>query len=210
MNNQQNQVIAPSPGVGPGGNINPNTVYRQPNTTELQVHSNPEPTINLAGVQATINTYNLRDYVNVIRDNIAKISQIRRQTVEARIREVFMEIDQLGHYTDSNWFFNLDRRRLYIFYIELTNIWQVRAQLTLDTKYRICPYDPFLRAFPSILGGHNLEQMRLGCLRIIENMVYMGIDRDFKNLGAFHILTSLTIVSLEARQTMPWLYDSVI
>ena len=41
-------------------------------------------------------------------------------------------------------------------------------------------------------------------------MVYMGIDADHRNLGAFHILTALTIVSIPARTAMPWLYESIM
>ena len=55
-----------------------------------------------------------------------------------------------------------------------------------------------------------IELLKEGCLKIIENMVYMGIDADHRNLGAFHILTALTIVSIPARTAMPWLYESIM
>jgi hypothetical protein len=40
-------------------------------------------------------------------------------------------------------------------------------------------------------------------------MVYSGIDDDHRKIGAFHALSGLTIVSLDARLAMPWLYESV-
>jgi hypothetical protein len=172
---------------------------------------NPEPRFALAVINSVVQQYGLTPHISTIQNNIAKLTALRRKPLDLRIREVFMEIDQLGHYTDSAWFFNLDRRRLYIFYVELGNIWRYRAQLSPEAKYRICPYDPFLNVFPAIPTGLiSLEQMRLGCLRIIESLIYMGVDADYRNLGAFHILTCLTIVSMSARNTMPWLYESIV
>jgi hypothetical protein len=49
----------------------------------------------------------------------------------------------------------------------------------------------------------------LACLTVIENLVYSGIDEDHKKLGTLHALSGLTMVSHDARQAMPWLYDSV-
>jgi hypothetical protein len=44
----------------------------------------------------------------------------------------------------------------------------------------------------------------------MENMIYTGITADFKTLGAFQVLTALTIVSPQARISMPWLYESIV
>jgi hypothetical protein len=41
-----------------------------------------------------------------------------------------------------------------------------------------------------------------------ETLVFSGIDPEHQNLGAMYFLTGLTIVSLEARIQMPWLYDN--
>jgi len=40
-------------------------------------------------------------------------------------------------------------------------------------------------------------------------MVYCGIDDEYKRIGALHVLTSLTSVSIGARESLPWLYDSL-
>ena len=54
------------------------------------------------------------------------------------------------------------------------------------------------------------EQIQKGCLIVMENMTYSGINIDSRKIGVLHILTALTMVSINARQTMPWLYESII
>jgi len=181
--------------------------------TSNPVQTNEETPIPLSTVNSVINYYGIRQYADIINNNIAKLTLIRTRSLDVRVREVFMDIDQLGHYTDCNWFLNLDRRSLYIFYVELGNIWRYRAQMSNATKYRICPYDPFLNVLPSITITTPMlsaDLLRMASLRVIENLVYMGIDSDYRNLGAFHVLTGLTLVSVAARTSMPWLYDSIL
>ncbi len=42
----------------------------------------------------------------------------------------------------------------------------------------------------------------------MNNLVVRGIDRDSKALGALYILTALTLVSKEAAESRPELYES--
>jgi hypothetical protein len=44
----------------------------------------------------------------------------------------------------------------------------------------------------------------------MENMVYSGINNEIRQIGAFHVLTALTMVSIPARHSMPWLYESIV
>jgi hypothetical protein len=138
-----------------------------------------------------------------------QLSDIRSRSVNDRVIAVFMDMDQLGHYTNNVWFQELDKRQYYNFFREIYNIWRFRAQLSYFTKFRICPFDPTDVFGTIIYDDMTIENMREGCLRIVENMVYMGIDTDHRNLGTFHILSALTVVSPPARQALPWLYESV-
>ena len=150
----------------------------------------------------------ISDYVNRMTDE--QLDEIRVQPVNTRIIAVFMDIDQLGHYTNAEWFQNLDKQQYYNFFREIYNIWRFRAQLSNITKYRICRHDP-TRVFTNLIYDEiTIDALREGCLQIIENMVYPGVDNDHRNLGAFHILTALTVVSIPARTTMPWLYESIM
>jgi hypothetical protein len=40
-------------------------------------------------------------------------------------------------------------------------------------------------------------------------MVYCGIDDEYRKIGTLHALTALTIVSNGARNSLPWLYESL-
>ena len=78
-----------------------------------------------------------------------------------------------------------------------------------QTKMNICPfYNPFDSIFPH--GAEvNLDVLRLGCLILFENFVYCGINEDFRKIGSMHALSALTLVSQDARISLPWLYESV-
>jgi hypothetical protein len=72
-------------------------------------------------------------------------------------------------------------------------------------------FDPFSEIFSQPIYQNNIleDQIKIACLTIIENFVYTGIDEYHKYLGTQHALTALTMVSIEARNAMSWLYESV-
>ena len=140
------------------------------------------------------------------------ICEIRNKPVERRITELFMEFDQLGNYTNQAWFTSLVYRDYIRLYRNLFEIWNYRGMLTHEIKLRICPFHgPFDSIFnrPIHYNELSLEQIRLACLIAIENLVYSGVDDDSRKIGAFHALSGITLVSLPARMSLPWLYDSV-
>jgi len=148
---------------------------------------------------------------NYIRYN--KIQQIRLQPIHQRMNELFIEVDQLGNYTRSEWFSSLDLRSYQRLYRCLYEIWMYRSGLTNDVKIRICPFHgPFDGIFnqPPQTNELTLEQMKLACLIVFENLIYSGIDEDHRKIGCFHALSALTVVSPGARDAMPWLYESVV
>ena len=56
----------------------------------------------------------------------------------------------------------------------------------------------------------SVEQLQTMCLSVMEDMVYTGVNVEFKTLGSLHVLSVLTIVSYEARNAMPWLYEALL
>jgi len=147
-----------------------------------------------------------------VRNNYNKIIEIRKKPTSIRIQELFIEIDHLGNYTQSSWFTNLEKRDMLRLYRVLYDIWNFRAQLSIDIKLKICPlFDPFSSIFIQPIYQNNIteEQIKFVCLTIIENMVYSGVDEEFRKLGTLHALSALTIVSTPARMSMPWLYESI-
>ena len=130
----------------------------------------------------------------------------RRNSLSQRITDLFLEMDQLGNYTSTNWF-NLSASNYIRLYRHLYDIWFLRSQLTRETRYNICPMNsPFTAERNMVL---NFEYIKTACVEVFENLVFMGIDDEHRRLGTFHALTALTIVSMDAREAMPWLYESV-
>ena len=124
-----------------------------------------------------------------------------------------MEIDQLGNYTLSSWFLNLNTSQYIRLYRSFYDIWHYRGQLDRDVKLKICPFgNPFAGIFDRSVyyDEISLEQIKNACLIVFENMVYSGIDDDHRKLGTFHALSALTLVSTPARNALPWLYESVV
>ena len=140
------------------------------------------------------------------------IQSIRTNTIDNRISELFIEIDLLGNYTNREWFDNLDLRDYIRLYRKLYEIWYYTSELPREIQNNICPfYSPFDGIFtrPLLHSEIRLEQIKTACLIVIENMVYSGINEDFRKIGTLHALTALTMVSIDARRCLPWLYESI-
>ena len=137
-----------------------------------------------------------------------RMNVIQSRPIEERIRELFMEIDQLGNYTQSSWFSNLSDRGLVHLFRYLYDIWTYRGQLTSQTKYRISSLqDPF-HGMPN-LQSVDIDELRKHCLHVMEHMVFTGIDIEYQKIGALHVLSAMTLVSLPARHAMYWLYEGL-
>jgi hypothetical protein len=146
------------------------------------------------------------------RTRIMNLMESRRNdSLSQRINNIFHELDQLGNYTQSTWFTSLTLQGCIRLYRNLYDIWYYRSQLTNDTRQRICPLTyPFETTAERNRGAIlSLETIQRICAEVIENFIFMGTDNDHRQLGAFHSLTAMTIVSTNAREAMPWLYESI-
>jgi len=194
---------------GEHGNPTENTVEISNTITQGQTNYTMTQMREATHTNAIINN----SFTNVgNRELIERMREIQEKPVILRVQELFMEIDQLGNYTQSSWFNNLTTHDYFRYYRYLCDIWNYRGQLSNETKRNICSLiDPFRNNYllrNSIMIEH--EQMKKLCLNAIEHMIYTGVDIEYRKLGALHVLSALTIVSLPARQNMMWLYESLI
>ena len=133
--------------------------------------------------------------INWAAERLRELRSMR--TVNERIVQAFMEIDNLGNYTDHRWFMELSPDHCVRFYRNYFTFW-MGNQIPIDVKGKICAVDnPFSRI--------NLADIQLKCVELIEWMVYTGIDTEHRTLGALHVLSMLTTVSIQARRSLPWL-----
>lgn len=153
--------------------------------------------------------------IGITYNSEAALDELRKakaKPLNQRITDLFIEIDQLGNYTQSRWFSDLNRQEMMRYFRCIYDIWNYRAQLSFDTKRKICPlFDPFGNTLFSLsqLLIMTDDQLRMLCLSVMEQMVLTGIDKDHKMIGTFHILTALTVVSSNARSNLPWLFESL-
>lgn len=142
-----------------------------------------------------------------------RIHSIRQQPLTTRVRDVFIEIDRLGNYTNQQWFSSLNSYEFATLYRTLYNIWNYRAGLSRDVKMLISPFhNPFDGIFPHITMHDQVSVggLKMACLIVFENMIYSGVNDEYRRIGAFHALSALTIVSRGARHALPWLHESLV
>ena len=135
--------------------------------------------------------------------------------LELKALEIFQHINYLGNYSDSVWFLELSRTNMMRFVRELMDIWNYRVDLTWDMRRNICP--PNGNPFREYMNTPRvIEMMRTSplltvkkkVLKIIETFVRSAHEEQYQSLGALYVLGALTIVCDEARESLPWLYQS--
>jgi hypothetical protein len=61
------------------------------------------------------------------------------------------------------------------------------------------------------MDGHtHAEIIKHAGIQIMNTFIASGTSRDSRGLGAYYVLSALTLVSQSARNAMPWLYESVM
>ena len=145
-----------------------------------------------------------------LKDNDENMSHKKR--IALKTLSIFHRIDTFGHITDTSWFLTLERPQLIRFLRELQDIWEYRANLVDHIKRQICPPNghPFHGINIASLIQKNKETLQRNILYIMENLISKGINTDSRSLGAFYILSALTLVSHSAAVALPWLYESVV
>lgn len=179
--------------------------------------------------KAPLNPYNRRNIEPYLLSNfslylrLAKINRIEHITtveeevidpskqLEMKILDLFQYINELGNYADSSWFSNLSRHMTVLFIREVYDIWHYRAQLTQETMRSIVPPhgNPFTGMNLQLAQTQPDEFVRKQAVKIIEYLVKSGHTTDNRSLGAYYVLAALTLVSEEARNALPWLFQSV-
>lgn len=130
------------------------------------------------------------------------------QTISLAATDLFRLIEDLGYYTDPEWFMALGRADLQRFYIELADIWNHRATLTLQDRQRIVP--PTGRALSVPVSTAIIMQqkaLRPLLLKTCKTLVSAAPARSDKQLGVMYVLGALSLISPGAGTAYPWLTD---
>ena len=179
-------------------------VNRITNSVNNQINSNYNNYIPTIIPNSVNNDVMYRKYQEII--------ALRQKPLDERVQSLFMEIDQLGNYTNISWFNSLDHLKYARLYRAIFDIWNFHAQISLTVKNTICPFHgPFEGIFNTSIRHIDLTvaELKTICVIVFENLVYSSICIEHRKLGALHALTALTVVSRPAREAMPWLYESI-
>jgi hypothetical protein len=135
------------------------------------------------------------------------------QQMELKAVSVFQTLNELGNYSDVNWFLELSRDATVQYIAEFYDIWNHRAGLSQQLKSELCPPDGNLfrnNLQHRITHEPDVCRMKMGMLGIFSRMVqtdYVALDN--RKLNAMYILAGLTLVSPVAADAMPVYYFSV-
>jgi len=138
------------------------------------------------------------------------------KALEWRCLGIFQKINELGHYSEYKWFWDLKLPGLKRMYIELEDLWNYRIYLTPEQKQKILPkYRPFRNVtIPQFSLITNVNVARTVLLDEIERFITMGRSEgksgnDNKYTGSIFVLTALVEVSPMAATIMPHLVPIV-
>lgn len=145
--------------------------------------------------------------ISLIDNEVIELTETQKTNLY--VTSVFQKIDELNTAaggTNIDWFLNLPLSHLKIFYKELEDIWNFRAQLTLDVKKKIIPDNNIFKlSVHKIYNMFDKKKLRYIILDEIDKLVSSGETEADRNLGALWVLTALTIVSPDCASTLPWL-----
>lgn len=136
--------------------------------------------------------------------------------LEWRCLSIFQKINELGHYSEYKWFWNLKLQGLKRMYVELEDLWNYRIYLSPEQKQKILPkYRPFRNVTVQQFGLiSNINVARTVLLDEIERFITMGKPEgkngnDNKYTGSIFVLTALVEVSSQAATIMTHLVPIV-
>ena len=119
----------------------------------------------------------------------------------------------LGNYVSLYWFTDLTMTELVTFYEWMHEIWTRVTSYTLELREQISPfYDPFgTFSFYERWGNcETINDFRIVCIKTMEHIIFDGINDEMRKLGTMYVLCALTLVSRNAKEAMPWLYETIL
>ena len=97
-------------------------------------------------------------------------------------------------------------------YLKISSYINYRANLSATTKIAICPPigNPFHNIFIDNINYLTRDKLKWTTLSIIEQFIKNEHSIGDQYLGACYVLQALTLVSQNAANSLPWLYQTVI
>ena len=178
--------------------------------------SSPKNVINPYNMQP-INNIHIQKF-NQLLKNIEKKRKIEFKLdnklkpelkLQQRCVKIFQIMDSLKQYTQCEWFLKLNLVQLINLYVQLEDIWNYRAGISNKEKYNYVKNGKLFEiSVKDIRKIKNKIKLSNIILDECEKLITEGKTESDKTTGALWILSALTIVSKEARDALPWLFQA--
>jgi hypothetical protein len=124
------------------------------------------------------------------------------------VTDTFRAMEDLGYYTDPDWFTDLSRLQLQRMYLELADIWYHRAGLSGADRNRIVPLpaNPFCIPVATVLAMQQ-RALRPVLLNTCKALVSSAAARGDRQTGVMYVLGVLAMISAGASAAYPWLVE---
>jgi hypothetical protein len=131
------------------------------------------------------------------------------EKIRNRLLDIFGDIDRLNVIaggTKLTWFTNLNIIQLKKFYRHLEDVWNYRADLSDSQKNDIVPdNNMFPNSVQYLFSLTSIIEIQNIILNEIEKLVKSAPNEEHQHTGAYYVLISLTEISYECAQELPWL-----
>ena len=124
-----------------------------------------------------------------------------------RLIDIMQHISQFGYSVSDTWYTALNLAQLKSLYANLEDIWNYRAQLSINVKRNICPPLGFVfRDSQSYINNQtDIKQMSKILLDNVYKLVFTGVTEGDQKLGAMYFLIGLGKINPACFETIPWL-----
>jgi hypothetical protein len=133
----------------------------------------------------------------------------KEQKFNAYVLKIFQKIDLLNVAaggTHTRWFTDLNLLQLKMLYKILEDIWNYRAELSIDKKKDIVPNNSmFLVSVNDVYKMIKKKNLQIILLEEIDKLISSAESTEDKSTGAYFVLTALVEVSPQCMEALPWL-----
>lgn len=152
--------------------------------------------------------------INIFYESIKVINEredivlTTEQEYNDKIINLFQNINLIGNYTYHEWFTNLSLIKLKKLYMSCEDIWNYRAQLSVEQKHKIVKNGILFNHNKNAINkidSNKIRHLQLIILNEIERIIEEGNTLDDKALGINFFLTALVEVSPDASIALPHL-----
>ena len=166
----------------------------------------------------TKNPYNCKEIPDDVKINFKNLKFIpeddkkklnKSDQLQQKCVDIFQKIDNLNNYTKCSWFLNLNLVELKSLYYFIFDMWNYRLNLPPDDKKKYISDGKLFKVPYKIIKTYtNYYKISNIILGIFDRLVSEGQTESDKATAANWILSSLTLVNLDARLAFPWLYQA--